>query len=370
MLGGDSLCDFSRDLSDLYGSPVPPVPRRHGRTTPCLGLGEPQARSGHPLGVTRVCRGGTPRHTTDRYDPPAVPDGYVPGRSSPGDGIWEINTVDNGCEWTSFRDDDIMNQQFGIQEEEAEKMPCVGDKEPLTALAAEYQSGSPILLEKIKLLGEQYSAIRRTRGDGNCFFRSFMFSYLEHILEDQDKAELDCIKRNVEECKKTLQDLGYADFTFEDYFESFIELLDSVIQGGEMSIRFVTTSEIRKRSSFFEPFIMGLADGSGSVDQFCKKSVEPMGEESDHIHIIALSDALGVPIRVVYLDRSSCDTGIVNVNHHDFIPLNLSESAASGSHDFVKVDSAKPFVTLLYRPGHYDIVYPKVTVQIQGGDES
>jgi hypothetical protein len=27
-------------------------------------------------------------------------------------------------------------------------------------------------------LGQTYVAIRRARGDGNCFFRSFMFSYL------------------------------------------------------------------------------------------------------------------------------------------------------------------------------------------------
>ena len=30
----------------------------------------------------------------------------------------------------------------------------------------------------MQVLGEKYAAIRRTRGDGNCFFRSFMFSYL------------------------------------------------------------------------------------------------------------------------------------------------------------------------------------------------
>ncbi|CAI0381456.1 unnamed protein product [Linum tenue] len=58
---------------------------------------------------------------------------------------------------------------------------------------------------------------------------------------------------------------------------------------------------------------------------FYKSSVEPMGEESDHVHIIALLDALGVPIRVVYLDRSSCDTGEVAVNHHDFVPASTGD---------------------------------------------
>lgn len=78
-----------------------------------------------------------------------------------------------------------------------------------------------------------------------------------------------------------------------------------------------------------------------------------MGEESDHVHITALSDALGVAIRVVYLDRSSCDNGSVSVNHHDFIPL-----AGDTSSSTVGTEAVNPFITLLYRPGHYDILYP------------
>ncbi|KAF8378069.1 hypothetical protein HHK36_029404 [Tetracentron sinense] len=255
--------------------------------------------------------------------------------------------------------------------------------EPLSALAAEYQSGSRLarknkglfLCVSVHVLGEEYAAIRRTRGDGNCFFRSFMFSYLEHILDSQDKAEVDRITAHVEQCKKTLQSLGYADFTFEDFFALFLEQLESVLQGSGNSIshdelvtrsrdqsttdyvvmffRFVTSGEIRRRSEFFEPFIMGLTNST--VEQFCKSAVEPMGEESDHVHIIALSDALGVPIRVLYLDRSSCDTGGVSVNHHDFIPASGDpHNAAGGSSDTIN-----PIITLLYRPGHYDILYPK-----------
>ncbi|KAJ6705198.1 UBIQUITIN THIOLESTERASE PROTEIN OTUB [Salix purpurea] len=135
-------------------------------------------------------------------------------------------------DWANFGgggDGDVMQQQSSV--------PFVGDKEPLSALAAEYQSGSPILLQKIEMLGDKYVAIRRTRGDGNCFFRSFMFSYLEHILEKQDRVEVDRIKANVEECRKTLQSLGYVDFTFEDFFALFLEQLDDVLQGNETSIR-------------------------------------------------------------------------------------------------------------------------------------
>lgn len=277
-------------------------------------------------------------------------------------------------EWTSFGDDDIMQQQYAIQADQAKKVPFVGDKEPLSSLAAEYKSGSPILLDKIKVLDEQYAAIRRTRGDGNCFFRGFMFSYLEHVMECQDQAEIDRIKANVEKSRKELQSLGYADLTFEDFFGLFLEQLECVIQGRETSIsheelvlrcrdqstsdyvvmffRFVTSAAIQKRTEFFEPFILGLTNTT--VEQFCKSSVEPMGEESDHVHITALSDALGIPIRVVYLDRSSCDTGGVSVNHHDFMPV-AGDLPSAGCNSEKNI----PFITLLYRPGHYDILYPK-----------
>ncbi|XP_024995458.1 ubiquitin thioesterase otubain-like isoform X2 [Cynara cardunculus var. scolymus] len=197
----------------------------------------------------------------------------------------ESTTFDTAYEaddWSNYKDCDVLKQQSAIWEEDAAKFPFVGDKEPLSSLEAEYKSGSPILLEKIKVLHEQYAAIRRTRGDGNCFFRSFMFSYLEHIVESQDEAEVERIKTNVEKCRRTLQSLGYADFTFEDFFSLFVEQLESVLQGNEDSIshdelimrsrdqsvsdyvvmffRFVTSGEIRKRSEFFEPFILGLTN--------------------------------------------------------------------------------------------------------------
>ncbi|XP_022764138.1 ubiquitin thioesterase otubain-like isoform X2 [Durio zibethinus] len=238
-------------------------------------------------------------------------------------------------DWANFADDDIMQQQSAIHAEEAKKIPFVGNKEPLSMLAAEYESGSPILLEKIKMLGQQYAAIRRTQGDGNCFFQSFMFSYLEHILGSQDRAEVDRIKGNVKECRKTLQSLGYADFSFEDFFGLFLEQLDIVLQGNEDSIS-------------LDELIIKSRDQSIS-------NYEPMGEESDHVDIAALSDALGVPIRVVYLDRSFCDKGGVCVNHHDFVPTFGDHSNAS-SHS---TEPIKPFITLLYRPGHYDILNPK-----------
>ena len=32
---------------------------------------------------------------------------------------------------------------------------------------------------------KRYKTLRRTRGDGNCFFRAFAFAYLEMMLTDK-----------------------------------------------------------------------------------------------------------------------------------------------------------------------------------------
>ena len=74
-------------------------------------------------------------------------------------------------------------------------------------------------------------------------------------------------------------------------------------------------------------------------NNFCSLEVEPMYHESDHIHVIAITKQAGIKVRIQYLDRGS-DT----------------EATA---HDFPEETADNADVHLLYRPGHYDILYPK-----------
>jgi ubiquitin thioesterase protein OTUB1 len=139
---------------------------------------------------------------------------FALGSKSGGD---EGMDTEAGGEEDRPRDDEILAFHNLIRAADAEKLEFVGDKEPLSVLAAEYASGSPVFKAKVEKLGQTYVAIRRARGDGNCFFRSFMFSYLEHLLVTQDEVEVARVERSIEECKKTLIDLGHAEFTFEDF---------------------------------------------------------------------------------------------------------------------------------------------------------
>ena len=57
--------------------------------------------------------------------------------------------------------------------------------------------------------------------------------------------------------------------------------------------------------------------------------------ESDHMHVSAVSDCLNIKINVLYMDRGK---KVVAHNFQEKSPINVT-------------------VNLLYRPGHYDVLY-------------
>lgn len=185
-------------------------------------------------------------------------------------------------------------------------------------------------------------------------FPGFAFAILEHLIKHQE--EFAKFKKIAEESKAKLLSLNFPQFTIEDFYDTFIEVISKVEPKnnekevlGELYkvfneqgysdyvvvyLRLITSGKLQEESEFYQNFI----DGSyNSVAEFCHKEVEAMYKESDHIHIIAICAALGASVRVVYMDRGSEDAVV--------------------AHDFP--DDGVPTVYLLYRPSHYDILYPK-----------
>ena len=90
----------------------------------------------------------------------------------------------------------------------AETSELVGELEDLSTLQTEYASDDHIYQAKIQVINKllkiavplsspsalhntaqqdlkaKYTKLRRTRGDGNCFFRAFSFAYMESLLKD------------------------------------------------------------------------------------------------------------------------------------------------------------------------------------------
>eukprot|EP00775_Hariotina_reticulata_P006107 gene6107-6345_t len=255
-----------------------------------------------------------------------------------------------------------------IRESERHK-PYIGDQETLDGLKAEYVHGSQVFVGKIAALQSQYSSMRRIRGDGNCFFRSFIYRYLEWLLQQQHEQECQRFASCLQEWKQKLLEAGYDAIVFEDPLDMLLQQVHAIlisptgVEGGisqqqlldnfrddtwsntcVMLLRFITSAEIKRRVDHFEPFVGGQYEMD--VATFCERSVDVMGEESDHIHAQALTDALKVPVRIVQVDSSqSAEAGVVDMQPEGCSP---QEQLALGP----------ARVHLLYRPGHYDILYP------------
>ncbi|XP_031629379.1 ubiquitin thioesterase otubain-like [Contarinia nasturtii] len=251
------------------------------------------------------------------------------------------------------QDELIIQQQRQIEKEICDTTPFVSELQDLSVLDNEY-TDDPIYSSKLKYLKSKYKSIKKTRPDGNCFFRAFAYAYLEYLVKNQNEYEP--FRKLSEESKDRLIKLGFPQFTLEDFHDTFMTVIQQVAPNDNQEetlkelhrlfndqghsdyvvvyLRLMTSGQLQEGAEFYQNFI----DGNCTMEEFRHQEVEPMYKESDHIHIIALCTALNVGVRVEYMDRGEAEGG--QVTAHDF------------------PDGLKPKVYLLYRPGHYDILYP------------
>ncbi|KAK4949640.1 hypothetical protein LTR10_011481 [Elasticomyces elasticus] len=106
---------------------------------------------------------------------------------------------------------------------------------------------------------------------------------------------------------------------------------DSIVYHFKM----MTSAFMRLHSDRYEAFL------EMPVASYCESRIDPANQEIDHIGLQALTDAVIAPayigLEVSYLDRSTGD---------EVTP-----------HPFVLNSQGWPTIRLIYRPGHYDIIY-------------
>ncbi|XP_055327850.1 ubiquitin thioesterase OTUB1-like isoform X2 [Paramacrobiotus metropolitanus] len=251
-----------------------------------------------------------------------------------------------------YVDERTQQQMLSIENEIKEHVPFVSVKESLDILEEEYSD--PVYIQKIANLQMKYEWLRRTRGDGNCFYRCLGFSLFENVMLSGDQEKAERLKALMVECKDRILKFNYPKLTMEDFLDNFNdqltrlmetpteeELLDIFNNQGcsdfiVVWLRFLTVLQLRSDPEFYGNFI----ENHANVEDFCRAEVEVMFRESDHIHIIAVASLLSVKIRVEYMDRGGSSSVI--------------------AHDFPETE-AEPEIFMLYRPGHYDILYKKGT---------
>ena len=246
-----------------------------------------------------------------------------------------------------------------IEDEVRNTQPLISEKREMSFLVASYDpEQSPAYFEKALFLSEKYSHFRQVRGDGNCFYRAVLMAVLEAIYGDTgiNKNEVNRLLDLVGAWRQKLFAFGFPELTTGDFCDAMETLLNSIkndektmdmlfddLKNENMAnyyvafLRLICSGFLRENEANYKDFI----EGGRSLDQYCKDEVEPMWKECDHLCIIALINALKVPLRIEYMDLSEAPSGRW---FHDFIVPGLDPA---------------PKIFFLYRPGHYDILYIK-----------
>ncbi|KAG6374055.1 peptidase C65 Otubain-domain-containing protein [Boletus reticuloceps] len=244
-----------------------------------------------------------------------------------------------------------MNQRLLEESMESER-PLISPPEATSVLRNEY-SNSPDFLAQIEtLINRGYNIIIRAKGDGDCFYRALAFAYLDRLMRftghsnDRLAATTDMLaKAGFDECVydqpyEMLQSLAQLRASRtnarEELWQSFTDPATSnyIV----MYMRLLTSAQMRIDVQFADFLFDPESQMQTSVDDFCRRFVEPLGKEADHVQVAALAQALDVHVKVAYLDGHAADG---QVNFVDF-----SENASHGGDPLL----------LLYRPGHYDIL--------------
>ncbi|KAH8104097.1 cysteine proteinase [Cristinia sonorae] len=263
--------------------------------------------------------------------------------------------------------DELDRLTQNVLDETASTRPLLGETSPLSVLREEYERGSATFLKQIDYLREKgYTHFRRTRGDGDCFYRSLAFVWVESLMVSPDKAfEASKALSLLESSLDSLEAAGFQKLVYEDFYDALANLVRQIaspaadgstltlsallaaFQDPETSnsivvfLRLLTSATIRVDEDNYAPFLFHPEIGEPIPPrEFCENFVEACGKEADHVQITALTKALNFSIQVAYLDGHGND-GTVN-----FVEFQIAPPE----------EGSPPSPVLLYRPGHYDIL--------------
>lgn len=133
----------------------------------------------------------------------------------------------------------IIAQQNQILLEISQNQPLIDILiSPSTLINTEYKEeySMPGFIPGLQYLSTKY-LMRKVRGDGNCFYRSFLFAYLERLVMDyhnesinENNSKHDEIKQRavdecnrfiirIKACREELITLGYSEIAFESFYD-------------------------------------------------------------------------------------------------------------------------------------------------------
>ncbi|KAE8147787.1 ubiquitin thiolesterase [Aspergillus avenaceus] len=236
--------------------------------------------------------------------------------------------------------------------------PLVSAKQSSNAIALEYASADTTFATKTNALAVTHPFFRIMKGDGNCGWRAVAFGYFENLFNLRDLLRVHRELNRIKSLNILLQQIGYEEHLYEifvDATETVFSQISDAIQGGVRDdsflvdafnneynsngiithFRLLTSAWMRLNPARYQAFL------ALPLDQYCTTRIDTVKTEIDEVGLQALIngviEASDFAVEILYLDRSDGDA----VTPHLLTPARPSAAT----------------IRLLYRPGHYDLLY-------------
>ncbi|KAJ5153276.1 uncharacterized protein N7482_009754 [Penicillium canariense] len=268
-------------------------------------------------------------------------------------------TMSNSSNMNALSPDEMQRFQKLSNEFEPEVPGLfVSPKQSSHNIALEYANADPTLATKTNALAVTHPMTRVMKGDGNCGWRAVAFGYFETLFALRDPLRVQRELARIKSLTYTLDRVGYADHLYEIFIDATEEIFAqtaAAIQNGDqdelflvnafnneyksnsviMHFRLLTSAWMKLNPVRYQAFL------SLPLEQYCATEIDTVRTEIDEVGLQALVDGViegaGFGIEILYLDRSEGDA---------VTPHQLSSNCPSGA-----------TIRLLYRPGHYDLIY-------------
>ena len=101
---------------------------------------------------------------------------------------------------------------------------------PISVLLQQYTNKEveAAFIKGSTFLCTKYTSLRKIRGDGNCYYRAFLYSLCEHLVRDNNNAEFYRLKEIVKGSLKWVCNYGYEEHTIEMFYDELVELFDFI----------------------------------------------------------------------------------------------------------------------------------------------
>lgn len=259
----------------------------------------------------------------------------------------------------------------------------VGPREPLSTLIQEFRFNTSFASKVRRLEQRGYTGWRRIRGDGNCFYRAVGFGLLEQLVVAPERERISQISSLYER----IAALEFADALHAAEHKELLARVDRLKHGAGWEEPGLDSPEtpafgllysslhnpknsadlalLRALRRLAADYLLSHAHDAAAnhgisyhdicvcageyvdVSDFCNKVVLPDGVEAETLCQSALPAALGVGVRIAFLDRGDAQ----DVTFHDFgVDVDSDDGAESSP-------SARPLIHVQLRPGHYDLLY-------------